>query len=116
MHYYTLTLLGHLVLAFVLADMQLQFGPAFKYRFLPLAGTFLLLSSVLYLFLGSCCSGGPNWIIQTWLLSVVFNPITSSNATIKLYQSIKDWFMPIQLIFGGVGAALLYRFYRVAGR
>ena len=112
LHYYPLTLLVHLVLAVVLADMRLRFGPAFKYQALPLAGTALLLSSTLYLFLGSCCSGGPNWIMQTWLLAIVFNPVTSSNATILLYQSLIGGFVILQVISGVLGGYMLFYYYR----
>ena len=106
------TLLLHLGLASVLAKMRLRHGPAFKYEALPLTGSALIVISSLYLFLGSCCSGGPNWIVQTWLLAIVFNPVTSTNATIQLYQSIKDIFIVVQLFTGITGAYLLYHYYR----
>ena len=116
LHYYSLTLLIHLGLAWVLMELYRRHGPHIKYEARFIGGVLLLTLSSLYLFLGSCCSGGPNWIVQTWLLAIVFNPVTSTNATIKLYQAIKDGFLPIQLLFGGGGATLLYHYYRISGR
>jgi len=116
LHYFSLSVLIHLVLAGWLADIRCRRGPDSGYEIRLIIGMGLLIVSTLYLFLGSCCSGGPNWIVQTWLLAIVFNPITSSNATIQLYQSLKDGFVVVQLLSGVVGAYLLFRYMRTASQ
>lgn len=112
LHYFSLTVLVHVVLAFLLAGIVARKGAAGRLEHIPVTGIALLILSTLYLRLAACCTGGPNWIVQSWLLAIVFNPVTSSNATIQLYQSIKDWFIVLQVISGGMGAYMLFRYLK----
>jgi len=112
LHYFSITVLIHVFISQVIANIISRSADAFRWRDIPFTGSVLLLFSSLYLFLGSCCTGGPNWIFHTWLLAVVFNPITSSNATIQLYQMLKDGFVIWQVLTGVLGGYLLYRNFR----
>lgn len=109
LHYFSITLLIHGLVAYLLADIFKQDGMETRLRAIPITGTGLLLLSSLYLVLAGCCTGGPNWMVQTWILALVFNPINSSNATIQFYQSIKDWFVVLQVMSGILGGYLILR-------
>ena len=109
LHYFSLTVVVHVVVSVILSGRIVRAGGTLRWQDIPFSGSVLLLFSSVYLLLSSCCTGGPNWIFHTWLLSVVFNPITSSNATIQLYQSLKDWFSVLQMMTGILGAYLMFR-------
>lgn len=109
LHYFSFTLLVHFIISFFIAGIILRFGEDLRWQDIPFTGSVLLLFASLYLLMTSCCTAGPNWIFHTWLLSVVFNPITSSNATIKVYQFLKDGFVLLQIGTGLVGGYLLWR-------
>ena len=108
LHYFSFTLLVHLLVAYVLSEKISRHGILTRIQDVPFSGSVLLIASSIYLLLAACCTDGPHWIFQTWLLAVVFNPITSSNATIQLYQVLRDWFIVPQLAMGGLGAYLLW--------
>lgn len=112
LHYFSLTILVHLLVAFILSEKVSTKGFWTRLQDLPLSGSILLLCSSIYLLLASCCTDGPHWLLHTWLLAVVFNPITSTNATIQLYQVLKDWFVLLQFVVGGLGGYLLFRSMR----
>jgi len=112
LHYFGLTILIHIAVAVIIAGIIARAGSALRWRDIPFSGTVLLLFSSLYLLLSSCCTGGPNWIFHTWLLSVVFNPISSSNATIQLYQTLREWFVLLQILLGAMGGLLMFRHQR----
>ncbi len=112
LHYFSVTLLVHLLVAYVASEKVSRQGINTRIQDLPLSGSVLLIASSVYLLLAACCTDGPHWLFHTWLLAVVFNPITSSNATIQLYQVLRDWFILPQLAMGGLGVYLLYRHYR----
>lgn len=111
LHYYIYAVIVHLVVAYLLAEKVGLHGIRTRLRDIPFGGPALLIFSSIYLLLAGCCTSGPNWLFHTWLLAVVFNPVTSSNETIKLYQSIKDWFALLQLMTGLIGAYLMFRHY-----
>lgn len=115
LHYYSYSLLMHGLVAYCLARLMTSREANEIYSARVLAGVSLFLLAGLYLFLGSCCTGGPNWIVQTWMLAVVFNPVTSTNATIKFYQAIKEGFVVFQLLSGVIGLFLLRRYWLKTG-
>lgn len=112
LHYFATTVLVHVLIALLIAHIGVASASTLRWRDIPFAGSVLLLFSSLYLLLTSCCTGGSHWIFHTWLLSLVFNPITSSTATIQLYQSLKDWFVVLQLLCGVAGMYLIIRHRR----
>lgn len=112
LHYFSLTVLAHLLVAFILSEKTGRQGIRTRLQAIPVTGAVLLLGASVYLLLAGCCTDGPHWLFHTWLLAVVFNPITSGNATIQLYQVLKDWFLLPQLVMGTLGVYLLYRHQR----
>lgn len=107
LHYFSFTVLLHLLVAFWLSAGLHRQGLSIHFGRITFIGSVLLLLSSLYLRLAGCCTGGPNWIVQTWLLSLVFNPITASTAMIRLYEFLKDGFVVLQLCSALAGGYLL---------
>jgi hypothetical protein len=85
-------------------------------RILLAAGVILLLSSSLYLFSSSCCTGAPLWIVHTGLLAHLFNPVTSTVAMLDLYSVLQPWLGWIQAGFALGGGLMIGRFLRGSGR
>jgi len=112
LHYFSFTILVHVIIALIIAGIISRPQSVLRWQDIPFAGSVLLIFSSLYLLLASCCTGGPNWIFHTWLLSVVFNPISSGNATIQLYQTLRGWFVWLQILLGAMGGLLIFRHQR----
>ena len=109
LHYYGVTLFTHIVIA-ILASRAINKHTFSKSALLsfPIGGVILLIFSSLFLYLSSCCTTGANWIIHTWILTVIFNPYTASENLIELYNYIHDWFIYLQFLITVSGAYLIF--------
>lgn len=108
LHYYSYTVIVHVVIAIVLAQ-QVRASPPIraKLRYFQLGGSGLLVFSSLYLYLSSCCTGEASWILHTWFLSLVFNPITATESMIELYELVHNGFIWMQILIAALGACFL---------
>lgn len=110
LHFHSYTIVVHLIIAFLCARMIVICRENPCPNFLAtIAGAILVLVASLYLQLASCCTGGPNWIVHTWLLSLLFNPISATVNMIKVYQLGKGLLPILQLLCAGYGGYLIYR-------
>lgn len=110
LHYYSYTFVAHVVVAVVLAQVIKPSQPIRSApRYVAVIGSSLLILSSLYLYLSSCCTAGANWILHTWLLAIVFNPLTATEFIIEVYGLVNKWFVWLQILFAALGAYLVVR-------
>lgn len=113
LHYYSYSLLAHIISALVLAHL---INPVTRnyagQRYKAILGSGLLLVSSIYLYLSSCCTGGANWVIQTLWLAIITDPTFSTEALISTYQDIEVWFFWSQLVIAATGFYFMIKWYR----
>ena len=110
LYYFNYASLVHVGLAVLLVRRWHSVRDAGTQRLLPLgAGVVLLVSSSLYLFNSSCCTGGPMWIIHTGLIAHLFNPVTSSVAMLDVYSVLRPWLGWVQAGFALTGTLLIWK-------
>ena len=109
LHYYGVTLFTHIVIA-ILASRAINKHTFSRPALLsfPISGVILLNFSSLFLYLSSCCTAGANWIIHTWILTIIFNPYIASETLIELYNYIHDWFIYLQILMAASGIYLIF--------
>lgn len=108
LHYYGFTLLIHSIIAILISKAIMGYRKSkINLKHYPLSGLIILILSSLYLYSASCCTAGANWIIQTWLLAILFNPYTSSETMLEIYNNIENWFIWLQLAMFTLGSYLI---------
>lgn len=113
LHFYSYTLVFYLAISAVLTRLLLSLPDRSRASNLTVfTGAGLLLLASTYLYLGSCCSGGANWIVHTWLLAIAFNPLTATEFVVELYQAIYKWLFWLQLMVGVFGAYLVFKGFK----
>jgi hypothetical protein len=118
LHYFNYANLLHVGLAVLLTRYWHSMRDAgMRDRILLGAGIVLLLSSSLYLFNSSCCTGGPLWIVHTGLIAHLFNPVTSTVAMLDIYSVLQPWLgWWAQAGFALGGGLMIGHFLRGSGR
>ena len=108
LHYYGYTLIIHLLVAFIFSHvMTSSKSVELNWRAFPVLGSVLLIFSSLFLYLSSCCSVGGNWILETMLLAIIFDPVTASDAILDLYTVIEGGFIWLQTVMSLLGIFLV---------
>ena len=108
LHYYSYTLLAHLLVGIVFSCIITRsIFTKLSRRDFPVTGSSLLIFSSLFLYLSSCCSVGGNWIFHTWLLSILFNPVTATDSIIEIYTIISGGFIWLQTVTALFGIYLI---------
>jgi len=74
-------------------------------------GTAAVLISVTYLKLAACCTGGPGWVLDTWLLTYVFTPNTGGMDWMLVYERLQPWLSALQASMLVAGMAILCRWH-----
>jgi len=108
LYYYALNMLLHCLVG-LLAGVGWalgQFRKTGRPLLLFVAGSFLLIFANSHVYLASCCSAGPGWIVDVWLLSRVYDPFASSY-WLELYQSVEGLFLITQAILTAIGTVLI---------
>lgn len=70
-------------------------------------GSVLLVFSVLYLKLLSCCTTGPTWCFEIWLFSQVNDPMLNTYFWQGVYMYLSPWFTVIQLTTASIALFIL---------
>lgn len=110
LHYFNHAILIHVGLAVVLVRRRRSVRATGRQgRLLLGAGVVLLASSTLHLFHISCCTGTPLWIIHTGLISLLFNPVTSTVAMLDVYNVLQPWLGWLQAGFALAGGLLIWK-------
>ena len=110
LHYYSITLISHLLVAIVFSSIITR-SKSIKsgWQNIPVSGSVLLILSSLFLYLSSCCTSGSNWVFHTWLLSIVFDPVTATDSVIEIYNIINSGFIWLQTMLTLLGIFLIFR-------
>lgn len=109
LHYYGFTLLIHSIIAVLISKAIMGYRTSkTSLKHYPLSGSILLILSSLHLYLASCCTAGANWIIHTWLLAIIFNPYTSSETMLEIYNYVENGFIWLQLMMVSSGIYLIF--------
>ena len=108
LHFYSYTIFVHVVIAILASRIIVKYKfTTLALKSFPICGSLLLILSSLFLYLSSCCTSGANWIIHSWLLSIVFNPYTATETTIEIYNNIHEWFTWFQFVIATSGLYLI---------
>lgn len=108
LYYYNYANLLHVGLALLLARYWHRVrDTGMRNRIQLAAGIVLLLSSSLYLYNSSCCTGGPLWIVHTGLIARLFNPVTSTVAMLDIYTAVQPWLGWLQAGFALGGGLMI---------
>lgn len=108
LHFYSYTIFTHIVIAILASRIIVKYKfTTLALKSFPIIGSILLMLSSLFLYLSSCCTGGANWIIHSWLLSIVFNPYNATETTIEIYNNIHEWFVWFQFVMAASGLYLI---------
>lgn len=108
LHFFSYTIFTHIVIAILASRRIVKYKfTTLALKFFPISGSILLILSSLFLYLSSCCTGGANWIIHSWLLSIVFNPYNATETTIEVYNNIHEWFIWFQFVMAASGFYLI---------
>ena len=75
---------------------------------LYVSGALLLIFATSYVRLASCCTTGPGWLVDVWLLSLVFDPTPSMLDWQGVYEWAEKLFMPVQIALALSGIYLLF--------
>jgi hypothetical protein len=106
LYYFPFTLLVHLAIAPVVA-LQLRRSSGRRRPGLLIAGGVVLVFAVSYTRIASCCTGGPRWALEIWLLALAFDPTRTLIDWSALIVRLEGLFPYIQFAIGMAGIALL---------
>ncbi|MDH5394304.1 MAG: hypothetical protein OEY11_14045 [Gammaproteobacteria bacterium] len=109
LRYYGYTLVVHLFVAAVFSHVMS--GPEcarLNFKAFPLLASVLLIFSSLFLYLSSCCAVGGNWVFETMLLAILFNPVTASDAFIVFYGFIASGFNWLQTALSVLAVVMMF--------
>ena len=73
--------------------------------------SFILIVSMFYLRIQTCCTSAPTWVLDIWLFSQVSNPLADTALWQKIYILISDHFTLIQFSLALSSAAILLIIY-----
>jgi len=73
--------------------------------------SFILMASMFYLRIQTCCTSDPTWVLDIWLFSQVSSPLVDTALWQKIYIQISDHFTLIQFSLTFSSAAILFRIY-----
>ena len=110
--YFANTVLVYLLASlFTALQRQRLINSTARQRLLFAAGTVAVLVSVTYLRRAGCCTGGPGWVLDTWLVAKVYIPDLGSVNWMSIYQRAHPWLPLLQkaMLVGGI--AMLYQWY-----
>jgi len=74
----------------------------------------MLIISVFYLRIQTCCTESPAWLLDVMILSRVFNPLLNSGFWQDVYISVSPWFKLMQLFFAGSAVLIFYFSYTMS--
>ncbi|HCU53884.1 MAG TPA: hypothetical protein DIC36_06260 [Gammaproteobacteria bacterium] len=106
-YYFPLSFLVHVALA-LLAAWSWRRGAGHRRELgLLVAGGVALAFAVSAIRLSSCCTGGPRWVLEVWLLALAFDPTRTLLDWSAVIVSLEPFFPSMQLAIGLTGIALL---------
>lgn len=106
LYYFPVTVLVHLAIA-PLAALQLRRATGPRHPALLAAGGAALVFAVTYTRLASCCTGGPRWALEIWLLALAFDPTSTLLDWSAMIVRLEGFFPYMQFAIGMTGIALL---------
>ena len=108
LHYYSYTLLTHVFIAILASRIIVKHTLTISaLRSFPVNGSILLILSSLFLYLSSCCSNGANWIVHSWVLTIVLNPHNTIGNILEIYNHIEGWLIWVQFLMAVSGGYLI---------
>jgi len=106
-YYFPLSFITHLALAVMVAWTWRRSAGHRREPGLLVAGGVALAFAVSYIRLSSCCTGGPLWALEVWLLALAFDPTRTLIDWSAVIVSLERFFPFIQFAIGLTGIALL---------
>lgn len=76
--------------------------------------TAVVMFSMFYLRLQTCCTSGPTWLLDLWLFSQVSDPLVDSSMWQDIYINLVGHFTLIQFLISFIGIAILCVVYITA--
>ena len=71
----------------------------------------ILIFSMLYLRIQTCCTSGPTWLLEIWIFSQVNDPLGNVAMWQNLYIKLIDIFTLIQFFIASIGATIIYMIF-----
>lgn len=110
--YYAGTVLMYLLLAsFTALHLGRLRNSTTRQHILFITGTATVLISVTYLQLAACCTNGPGWAVDTWLLTKVVAPNPGVVNWMHIYERVQPSLPLLQAGMLAGGIAMLYLWY-----
>jgi hypothetical protein len=80
--------------------------------------SFVLMCSIFYMRIQTCCTSDPTWIFEIWLFSQISNPFLDSGFWQEMYIQLSGWFAVIQfsLVFISIGVLFLIYYMNVVSK
>lgn len=107
LYYFPFTLLVHLAIAPVAALQLRHSAGRRRHPGLLVAGGAALVFAVTYMHIASCCTGGPRWALEIWLLALAFDPTSTLLDWSAMIVRLEGFFPYLQFAIGMAGVALL---------
>ncbi|MCP4699980.1 MAG: hypothetical protein GY862_24480 [Gammaproteobacteria bacterium] len=112
LYFYPLTVATHILVSLIagtfLAMARTRKKLLSKYIVFVFIGASLLVFSVSYIRLASCCTGGDGWTAYVWLLSKIYSPFNSSEWYGEIHTLIKDRVIFIQCAIAMIGGIFMF--------
>jgi hypothetical protein len=106
-YFFPLSFITHVALAVLVAWAWRRAAGHRRELVLLMAGGVALAFAVSYIRLSSCCTGGPRWALEVWLLALAFDPTRTLIDWSAVIVSLERFFPYIQFAIGLTGIALL---------
>jgi len=71
----------------------------------------VVMFSMFYLRLQTCCTSGPTWLLDLLLFSLVSDPLVNTSMWQEIYIKLVDYFTLIQISISFIGVAILCAIY-----
>ncbi len=107
LYYFPITLLVHLAVTPVAALQLRHSAGRRRHPGLLVAGGAALVFAVTYMYIASCCTGGPRWALEIWLLALAFDPTSTLLDWSAMIVRLEGFFPYLQFAIGMAGVALL---------
>jgi len=107
------TVIAWLAVAVFFVQLQ-KTSPSWKIFGGLVVACLMLIISVFYLRIQTCCTESPAWILDVFILSRVFNPLLNSVFWQDVYLNVSPWFKLMQLFFLGFAILGFYFSYTVS--
>jgi hypothetical protein len=108
LYYYPISSLLHLGLARLITARFLKYRSQF-FRPMFITGCILLLVSINYVWLASCCGATPGWTLETMFLDYAFSTPGYPVDRMPLYEALYNWMQPLQFVIMVLAGGLLWR-------